>query len=274
MEPRTVPYELEIAQAVGQALGTVAVVIALVTLMWQWRQARKDREDRKAHAIDDQNRHNAQIAAQRQAENERLATQARRVVPAKFPGTVFSPRLWNIRIDNRSNDVVSEMTIDITIEDADGTIVSDGYKIADRQAIGQAMTDVILPEYSRTLDTLSERHARFVDEIKTKGLTLAENTQQFEELKQQYESETPAMEMTPEIQQMLQVKINSAIQTQLTDEWPTVLAPWSFTAMAIETTHTEYTPFVRIQFEDSAGYIWERTDITGPLRITGSQIEQ
>jgi hypothetical protein len=84
MEPRTVPYGLQIAEAIGQAVGTLAVIIALAAFAWQPYQYRQDRKARDDQAIEDRNRHEAQIAALRQAEDDRLAAQA----PAGQPNSI------------------------------------------------------------------------------------------------------------------------------------------------------------------------------------------
>ncbi len=100
-----VPGWLQIVQSTAT---TVGVLLALYVAVW--REPRKARDDRKNRAIQgdaERERHDAQIAALRQAEDERLAAQARRIVPAIFRGNVFSNTLWNVRIDNASTDTVS-----------------------------------------------------------------------------------------------------------------------------------------------------------------------
>lgn len=268
MESNPVPDWLQIAEAVGQAVGTLAVLIALAALWWQFRKDRGDRDAREAQVIEDAKRHDAQIAALRQAEDDRLAAQARWVIPAAYRGNAFSPTLWNLRIDNGSIGAISNLKVTIIIKDANGNVVPHGYRLANVESVGQAMAGFFLPEFSRAIDGLKEKYGELVEYIRTNALSLEQNPEQLAALTEQFNQSVPEMTVTPEMADQIRAQITQAVQMQFTNDWEPILYAGRFQAMAIETTHADYTAHLHVRYEDSNHYLWERTDTDAPRRIS------
>ena len=55
---------------------------------------------------------------------------------------------------------------------------------------------------------------------------------------------------------------------QLVSEWMTTLTPGQFAVMPFKTAASNYTLQVTIEYEDEAGYRWQRTDSSQPRRVT------
>lgn len=273
VNPDPVPDWLQNAEAVGQALGTLAVIIALAAFIWQWRQARKDRDARDAQAIEDRNRHEAQIAALRQAEDERLAAQARWVVLQVIRGTVFNPQIWNLRIDNQSMSPVSNLHVDVIIMDANGNEVPHGYRLANIESIGDTMSAIILPEFSRALDGLQGRYAELVSSFRDGAASLGRTPEESAAIVEEFNRNIPPLEVSPEIAASLRSQVNQAVYMQFSTNWAQFLYANQFTALAIETTRADYIPHLRIRYQDAAGYTWERTDTTTPRRLTEQELQ-
>jgi len=263
-----IPVWLQITQSTAT---TVGVLLALWVAVWREpRKARDERDSRARQAEAERERHDAQIAALRQAEDERLAAQARRIVPAIFPGKIISNTLWNLRIDNFSTDAVSDIKIDIIIRDRNGNTVPHGYRLANRSSLAEIMVNAFLPEFSRAMNAAEVRFNEFIENMRTAILSLADpnDPQQVAAMNADLNAKVPnvKLELNEQTAAILQAQVRHAVQT-LNDEWRTILAPGQFTAMAIETTLPEYTPHLQMRFEDSSGYRWERTDTEGPKRI-------
>jgi hypothetical protein len=265
VEPSPVPDALQIAVAWATVFGAAGVLVAIGTFWFQWFNSMQERKDRLDQAEYERQRHEVQIKAFKQAEDDRLAAQARRVIPAIFPGVAFSRTVWNVRIDNWSNDSISDLQIDVFVQDHSGSTVPHGYRLANKVSLGEAMIAAWLPEFSRALDAVAAKYREFVEQLRSGALSLTENPEEIAAIQAGFDTAWSALDQ--QTAGMLQVQVNHAIQTQLTDEWPTVLAPGRFTAMAIETTKPEYTPRLKMRFEDSSGYVRERTDTEGPKRV-------
>lgn len=262
-----VPAWLQIAESVGQALGALGVLIALGAFGYQWFAGRDERVERAKQAKVDRERHEAQLAAFRQAEDDRLAAQARKVVFAIVPASVVtpiaSPKVWNVNIANWSNDVISGLEVKIEVLDSNGGEVFAGYRLADRVALGESIMNFFLPEFSKVIDGAKYKFQELVDSIKAGVISVGESVPEdweryFDSMKSQMDQQTAAI---------LQQQVNYALAVNLTDEWPDSIPPSRYAAMAIETTKPEYRLRVRLRYEDASGYRWERTDTEGPKRI-------
>lgn len=267
----SVPDWLQVAAAIATTLGAVGVIAAIATFWFQWFKTRQEREDRRRQAETELQRHEAQIATLRQAEDDRLAAQARRIVPAIFRGNIVSNTLWNLRIDNLSTDVVSEMKIDIIIRDSLGNAVPHGYRLANRETLAEIMANVLMPEFSRAMNSLAMMFDQYIEHMRRGVMSLADpnDPAQIAAIHAEFEGkfEQVKLELDAQTGAILQAQMHHAVQTRLTDDWQTFLAPGQFTAMAIETTSPDYTPHLEIRFEDASGYRWARTDTEGPTRI-------
>ncbi len=74
-----IPAWLQITTSIST---TVGVLIALYVAVWREpRKARRERDDRDAQATEDRDRYNDQMAALQRAEDDRIAAQARKIVP-------------------------------------------------------------------------------------------------------------------------------------------------------------------------------------------------
>ncbi|MGB0971074.1 MAG: hypothetical protein ACPGVG_08950 [Mycobacterium sp.] len=272
LELSPVPDWLQVVEAIGQGFGVPAVIVALIALVWQLHKDRADRDERDKQNVEDRNRHEAQIAALRQAEDDRLAAQARLIIPGTYRGYAFSSTLWNLRIDNASMGAISGLQVTVIIKDADGNDVPHGYRLANTASVGQAMAAFILPEFSHALDGMQTRFNQFIAYIRDNVATLAENPEQMAAIQEQFTASISPFAMTSEVEANIKAQINQAIQMQFTNDWDPILYASRFLAMAIETTRADYTPHLHIRYQDSAGYVWERTDTEGPRRIS-QQVE-
>lgn len=257
-----VPPWLQIAESVGQALGTISVFIAVVALAIQWFSSRKERQQQADDAKTDRERHEAQLAAFRQAEDDRLAAQARRVVPAIFRAHFANPSIWNVTINNWGVDAISGLNVEIVIVDQNGQKVSGGWRLADRVALGEAMMDFFLPEFAKVIDGAKFKFQEFIEAIKAGVISLGENPQAVE----QYFANTK-LEIDQQTAAVMQQQVNYALTLNFTDEWPDAVAPSRYVAMAVHTTRPEYQVHVKLRYEDAFGYVWERSDTEGPKRI-------
>ncbi|WP_142393941.1 hypothetical protein [Mycobacterium kansasii] len=265
--PDPVPDWLQILAAAGTALGSLGVIAALITVAISWVRGREQRQQSAQQAVIDRERHEAQLAAFRQAEDDRLAAQARRVIPSIIPASFVtpgaSPSVWNIQIANWSNDAISRLQVEIDVLDTNGEKVFGGYRLADRVSLGESMMTFFMPEFAKVIDGAKYKFQEFVDAIRNGVISLGEPTPQdwdgyFNNMKLEIDQQTAAI---------LQQQVNYALTVNLTDEWPDSIAPTRYVAMAIQTTKPEYRLRVKIRYEDASGYRWERSDTEGPKRI-------
>ncbi|MGZ6780428.1 MAG: hypothetical protein ACXVGO_15720 [Mycobacterium sp.] len=75
-----VPPWLQFASAAGQAVAGLTIFGAVVTFVVQWFRRREDHRESARQAIVERERFEAQLAAFKQAEDDRLAAQARWIV--------------------------------------------------------------------------------------------------------------------------------------------------------------------------------------------------
>jgi hypothetical protein len=110
------PLWLEVIQAVAAVATTIGVLVALYVAVI--REPRKATEERRHHR--------AQMDALHRAERERVAAQARRVVPSCARTPIVGDTWWAVRIDNASNAVTTILEVDVTALDVNGFEVSHG----------------------------------------------------------------------------------------------------------------------------------------------------
>jgi hypothetical protein len=107
-------------QATAAVATTLSVFIALyVTVV---------REPRRA--AEEARRREARMDTLRRAVRERIAAQARKVVPSCVRTPMFGDSWWTVRIDNASNTMTNILAVDVTALDANGFEVADGCKQA------------------------------------------------------------------------------------------------------------------------------------------------
>jgi hypothetical protein len=82
-------------QNVGSIATAVGVLIALgVALIWEPKKIREDRR-----------RYDDQLATLQRAESDRIAAQARKVVPSVNRADIFGENLWMVRVNDTSTAV-------------------------------------------------------------------------------------------------------------------------------------------------------------------------
>ena len=115
-----VPAWLQIATSIAM---TVGVLVALgVVVIWEPRKAREDRR-----------RYDAQMAALQRAEDDRIAAQARKVVPSVNRADIFGQNVWIARVNNTSNGVITDLVVAVTAVDGDGKDVAGGFRQANNE---------------------------------------------------------------------------------------------------------------------------------------------
>ena len=186
------------------------------------------REPKKAS--EERRHHQAQIDTVRRAVRKRVAAQARKLVPSCVRAPMFGDTWWTVRIDNTSNAVTTILCVDVAAVDADGVEVPDGCRQAnDTLSVDQAFDRSIRAALSASGSAESELGTRL----------------------------TPVLKRT----------LRNALIGHLTTEWQHVLPPNHHTVMAYTTARPEYALRVTIDYEDDAGYQWQRTDTSPPRRI-------
>ena len=122
-------------QAAASVATTIGVLIALYVALI--REPRKAAEERK--------RHQAEIDALNRAEAERVAAQARKIVPSCVRTPMFGNAWWTVKIENISNAVATILAVDVAAVDTNGNVVSHGCRQSnntmpvDQRLIGQSV---------------------------------------------------------------------------------------------------------------------------------------
>ena len=186
------------------------------------------REPRKA--VEERRRHKAQVDALRRAVRKRVAAQARKVVPSCMRAPMFGDSWWTVRIDNTSNAVATILAVDVAALDANGVQVPAGCQQASN---------------TMPIDQAFDRSIR---------AALVGDDAEISELRGR---------LSPALKRALQ----NALVGHLAAEWQRTLPPNHHTVMAYTTTKPEYTLRVTIDYEDEAGFQWQRTDIGPPKRV-------
>ena len=111
------PHEwLQVSQATGAIATTIGVLIALYIAVI--REPRKAAEEHRHHV--------AQLDALHRAERERVAAQARKVLPSCIRTPMFGDSWWIVRIDNASNAPATIAAVAVTALDTNGVEIPGG----------------------------------------------------------------------------------------------------------------------------------------------------
>jgi hypothetical protein len=132
---------LQVVQAVASIATTVGVLIALYVAAI--REPRKAAEERRHHM--------AQMNALRRAERERVAAQARKVVPYCVRTPMFGDSWWAVRIDNASNALTRLLSVDVKAVDGNGREVPCGCQRANDNSPVDRYVHTALSESSTRL---------------------------------------------------------------------------------------------------------------------------
>ena len=138
----SVPAWLESTTSVATTGG---VLIALYVAVWREpRKARADRIERAAQADEDRRRYDEQMAALQRAENDRIAAQARKVVPAVYRADLFGENIWTVRINNTSAGIIRNLAVRVVAVDRSGAEVPNGCGQANNQvSISRGMERIV-----------------------------------------------------------------------------------------------------------------------------------
>jgi hypothetical protein len=211
------PEWLQVIQAIGGIATTIGVLIALYIAAI--REPRKDAAERRHHA--------AQISELHNAEKERLAAQARRVVPSCARTPMFGDTWWTVRIENTSNAQATLLAVDVTALDINGFEVPHGCRVASN---------------TMSVEDAFDRSVRAALSDMARG--------EFEH------------QLVPAFKHA----IRDALIGHIVDGWPRTLPPNQHAVMAYTTTEPSYKLRITITYEDSTGYQWQRTNSSQPRR--------
>jgi hypothetical protein len=228
-----IPAWLEITQSVMTTVGVLGALYVAV-----WREPRKARVERAERA--------AEMAALQRAEDDRIAAQARKVVPAVYRADLFGENIWTVRINNLSSGVVSNLAVRVVAIEQGGGEVPNGCAQANNQiSVGKGMERIVSDALSGALSGA----------FQSNPMLGRMGTDQIRRLVDQ--------RLGTEVSE----RMREVMLGQLVREWMTTLTPGQFAVMAFKTTNSTYTLRVTIEYEDEAGYRWQRTDSSQPSRL-------
>ena len=122
-------------QATAAVATTLSVLIALYVTVF--------RDPR--HAAEEARRREARMDALRRAVRERIAAQARKVVPSCVRTPMFGDSWWTVRIDNAGTAVMTLLSVDVEAIDSNGIAIPDGCQQANNtMPVDQAFDRSIL----------------------------------------------------------------------------------------------------------------------------------
>lgn len=228
------PIWLSIAQAVGAISTTVGVLIALYVAVR--REPKKAAEERQ--------RHEAQMDALNRAETERVAAQARKIVPSCLRTPMFGNTWWTVKIENVSNSAATILTVDVSAVDTNGNIVPNGCKQSNNtMPADQAFEKAIRAAMSGSLQGAFQQSGmgRMIPHAAAQQLT---------------------NQLAPAAKQAMQ----EAMVGHFVTEWQRTLGPNQSALMAYATTDPNLKLRITIDYEDEAGYQWRRVDSSQPVR--------
>ncbi|BDB41534.1 MULTISPECIES: hypothetical protein [Mycobacterium] len=228
------PIWLSIAQAVGAISTTVGVLIALYVAVR--REPKKAAEERK--------RHEAQMDALNRAETERVAAQARKIVPGCVRTPMFGNTWWTVKIENVSNAAATILSVDVDAVDNNGDVVPNACQQSNNTLpADQAFEKAIRGAMSGSLQGAFQQSGigRIIPQGAAQQLT---------------------NQLAPAVKQAMQ----EAMVGHFVTEWQRTLGPNQSALMAYTTTDPMFKLRITIEYEDEAGYQWRRTDTSQPVR--------
>lgn len=179
------------------------------------------------------------------AENDRIAAQARRIVPEITKSAFFGENVWLGHIQNASTGAISELRVVVTARDNDGNEIVDGF----RKATGE-------------LD-ISGGLQRMVSGALSGGVGGALGSNPLTRGLGQLPRDAIVQQIAPEVSRQLQI----GLMGQLQKDWPTSLGPNASTSVAYRATRPDLQLQIGIRFEDEAGYEWDRVNQDQPKRV-------
>jgi hypothetical protein len=224
-----------VIQAAAAIASTVGVLIALYVALI--REPNKAAEERK--------RYQAEMKALTRAEADRVAAQARKVVPSCVRTPMFGNTWWTVKIENISNALATILSVDVAALDSTGTVVANGcVQSNNTMPVDQAFDKSIRAAVSGSLQGSFQQSGL--------GGMLPPGT-----------SQQLANQVAPAIKQAMQ----EAMVGHFVTEWQKTLGPNQSALMAYTTTDPDYKLRITISYEDEAGYRWRRTDSSQPTTL-------
>ncbi|OCW85118.1 hypothetical protein A8M60_07285 [Nocardia farcinica] len=244
-----IPEWLAITQSAATIGGVIATTTGVVVALWvALSNAEKNREERE-----DRGR---QLAMLQKAEDDRVAAQARRVIPAVSVASVFGPDMWTVKVANHSTAPVIELDVTVEATDAEGNVVPDGCK-ASQMGVQEAFRKAIEDAMAGGIDASLGRVALPTGALGGFGGVGGGRGGSLGSML--------SKQAAPQVSSAVQ----EAITGQLTREWPNTLTPEQTAVMAFTTTSSNATGLrATMTFTDEAGYRWSRTDNETPRLVT------
>ncbi|MCV7355938.1 hypothetical protein [Mycolicibacterium fluoranthenivorans] len=257
-----IPAWLQITTSIST---TVGVLIALYVAVWREpRKARRERDDRDAQATEDRDRYNDQMAALQRAEDDRIAAQARKIVPEIASGDRFGENIWLAHIQNASTGVINDLRVVVIAYDDQDVEVTDGVQKATGQLdISGAMEKIIS-------DAVSGGVGGLMNSGPMAGLLRQQQQFGMGAMGMGYGQPSIANQMKNAMAQQIKPQVSAALRQamigQIQSEWPPSLGPGASTSVAYRATRSGLRLRIGIRFEDEAGYVWNRINTDQPTR--------
>ncbi|WP_280500576.1 hypothetical protein [Nocardia farcinica] len=148
------PTWLAIVQSTATTIG---VLIALVVAVFQVRKAQQGKAIQDEQMAEDRQRYEAQMAALQRAEDDRIAAQARGVVPMLFRAAILCPDMWSVKVASHSNSPITELSVSVEAVDAGEQKVPDGCesasgRISTKELFSQFINEALTGAMSATLN--------------------------------------------------------------------------------------------------------------------------
>ncbi|SER81992.1 hypothetical protein SAMN04488583_6386 [Mycobacterium sp. 88mf] len=244
--PSPVPDWLQIAVAYASVFGSIGVLVAGIALWIQWLRGREERRERAL-----------QLTALQRAEDDRIAAQARKIVPEVNSAERFGENIWLAHIENASAGAISNLKVVVSAYDSENNEVPDGI----RKATGE-------------LD-ISGGIERIISEALTGGISGVMGANPIVQMlgQQGYGGQQHAManfyrqtldqQVGPQVKQAMR----HALMGQLQKDWPGSLGPSASATVAYRATRPGMKLHIGVSFEDEAGYLWHRVDTDQPIRV-------
>jgi hypothetical protein len=248
-----VPDWLQVAVAYASVFGSIGVLVAVAAFWIQWFRGREERKERKL-----------ELSALQRAEDDRIAAQARRIVPEIASSALFGEGIWIAHIANASSGAVNQLKVVVEAFDADGNAVAEGIRKAEAAEVDisggleKMISDALSGGLSGALGSspvtdLIQRQQRFGGMLGGQGPSF----------KDQYKN-LIAQQVGPEVSR----RMRQAMIGQLQKNWPPSLGPGGETSVAYRATRPGLHMSIGVGFEDEAGYLWFRVNTDQPKRVT------
>ncbi|KGI69922.1 hypothetical protein MJO55_23620 [Mycolicibacterium rufum] len=209
--------------------------MAVATFWFQWNQTKQERIDRRA-----------ELNALQKAERDRIAAQARRIVPEITRSAFFGEDVWLGNIQNNSTGAITGLRVAVSAVDEEGKPVSDGYRKATGELdISQALESIISQTLRGSLGGAFAGHP----------MTAM--------LGQQLPRDALVQRIAPEVSAKLRVAMMGQIQA----DWPSSLGPGQSTSVAYRATRPGLQLHIGVRFEDEAGFEWNRFNQYQPTLV-------